>query len=482
MARKTDELLAITAVNLMPFLKNILKIAFVTGIFITTTPSGLACGLEWTPDGSYFMVCDDAGYVLLTEKLADLTIPGESDPVPIFMYFTSENRAPSPYAGLWRIGILDMSLVQVGDNQFRLLNPSGDETLLTWNKQQNVLDGLGWKGSITGDRAKLWASCGWSVEFSRGKIARMNTAHNKSLIFNYTDGLVSSVTCDGKTLIALGSLKENTLNITINGKKLGIVKTDQPCVQRVDKADVIRGTEKSVQQITGQGDGGSGRSYTYSVDEKMRPMITATGRGDNNTYTLTWDSQTRKIVRDNDWEYTKTRDRKNKWDTIELSRKNSKGEVESVYRDLTSGIDITQSGKIKHSEYRFTSGAAAGKVRRIMHEVDGKVTHLQKYAYDEKGRPIRGQENDDTLRFEYDDKLRTATIWRNDKLVSKKFMDAINRIVKVEYPDGKELRLAYPEKRPMTAELICNQTSIVVQRDSDGLVKERTAIIRGIPK
>ena len=482
MARKTDELLAITAVNIMPFLKRILKIAFVTGVFITTTPSGLACGLNWTCPGGYFKHCDDSGYVLLTEKLADLTIPGENDSVPIYMYFTSENTVPSPYAGLWRIGILDMSLVQVNEKQFRMQDPGGNVTLLSWDKNKNVLDGPGWKGSCTGHRIKLWASCGWSVEFSRGKIDRMNTSRNKSLIFNYTDGLVSSITCEGKTLFAVGSLTENTLEITINGKKLGIVKTDQPCVQRVGKADVTQRTYKSLHKITGQGDSGSGCSYIYSSDEKMRSMIVVSGKYEHDNFTLIWYPQTRKIGRYNDWEYTKIRDRKNQRDTIELIRKNSNGEIESVYRDLTSGIDITQSGKTKHSEYSFTSGAAAGKVRKIMHEVEGKVTHFEKYAYDEKGRPIRGQENDDMLRFEYNDKNRTALAWRNDKLLWKKSMDENGRIVKVEYPEGKELRLAYPEKRPATAELIIGKSSVAVQLDKEGLVKAGTAIIRGVPK
>jgi hypothetical protein len=482
LARKTDELLAITAVNLMPFLKNILKIAFVTGVFITTTPSVLACGLIWSSPGAYFEYCDDQGYVLLTEKLADLTIPGESESVPIWMSFTSENRVPSPYAGLWRIGILEMSLVQFGEKQFSMRDPGGNVTLLSWDKNKNILDGPGWKGSITGDRVKLWASCGWSVEFSRGKIAKMNTSRNKSLIFNYTDGFVSSVTCDGKTLIALGSLTENTLDITINGKKLGIVKTDQPCVQRVGKADVLKGTEKSIQEITGRGEEKPRRIYAYPVDEKMRPMITCLGKHESDTFTLTWDRQTRKIVRYNDWEYTKTRDRKERCATLELSRKNSKGEVESYYNDILAGVDITQCGKTKRSEYRFTSGVAKGKVRKIEETVDGKVTHFQKYTYDEKGRPIRGQENDDKLRFEYDDKLRTATAWKNDKLQWQKSMDAKGRIVKVEYPDGKELYLAYTEKSPATAKLIWNQTSIAVQLNTEGLVKAETAIIRGIPK
>jgi len=310
----------------------------------------------------------------------------------------------------------------------------------------------------------------------------MTTPRNKSLVFNYKDGFVTGVSCDGKPLIALGGVKGNTLEITVNGRKLGIVLADQPRVQWMNSAAVSRGAEKSLHEITGQGDDGAGRSYTYSVDEKMRPVITATGGSGRDTFTLVWDPQTRKIVRYNDWEYTKTRDRKSTWDTIELSRKNGKGEVESVYRDLTGGIDITRHGNVKRSEYRFTSGPAAGKVRRIEETEDGKVTHFKKYAYDEKGRLIRGQEDDHKQRYEYDDKNRTASVWRNDKLVWKKTMDMKNRIVKVEYPDGKELRLAYPEKRPMTAELIWNSVSVAVQRNSDGSVKEGTAIIREIPK
>lgn len=479
---RTNEFLVIPAVNMMPFLKSILKIAFVTGVFITTATSGLACGLNWTCSRGYFECCDDSGYVLLTEKLADLTIPGESGAVPIYMYFTSENIVPSPYAGLWRIGIIDMSLVQVGEKQFSMRDPGGNVTLLSWDKNKSILDGPGWKGTVTGDRIKLWASCGWSVEFSRGKIARMNTSHNKSLVFNYMDGFVSSVTCDGKTLIALGSLKGNTLDITINGKQLGIVKTDQPCVQRVGKADVIRGMEKSLQEITGRGEEESRRIYAYPVDEKMRPMITSSGKNDSDTFTLAWDPQTRKIIRWRDWEYTKTRDRKTQWDVIELCRKNGKGEIESYYRDIQGGVDITQRGIFKRSEYRFTSGPAAGRVRRIEDMVDGKVSHFQKYAYDEKGRPIRGQEDDDKLRFEYDDKALTVAVWRNDKLLWKKYSDLQGRTVKVEYPD-KELRLAYRDGKatlPMKAELVKGEKSVAVQLDNKGLVKLETAFFKGI--
>ncbi len=467
----------------MSVFQNIAKRVLLTGAVWLTPLSGWACGFNWYPPGGYFECCDDSGYVLLTEKLADLSIPGETETVPLWMWFSSKTAVPSPYAGLWRIGILDMSLVQAGEDQFRMSDPGGSETLLKWDRKKQVLEGSGWKGERVGSRIRLWANCGWSVEFNRGRVARIITPHKKALVFNYgAEGTVSSVTCDGKPLIAVGGVKEGTLEITVNGRKLGIVKTGMPVVRRVGKADVIRGSEQGVHRITGQGDAGSGRSYTYPVDEKMRPMITSMGRHEADTFTLAWHPQTRKIARWNEWEYTKIRDRKNRWDTIELVRKNAKGEVESYYRDINGGVRITQHGNVKHSEYRFTSGPAAGNIRKITHEVDGKVTYFQKNAYDEKGRLIRGQDNDDRLRFKYDDEARTAAAWKNDKLLWRKTMDEKGRIVKVEYPDGKELRLAYPEKRPATAELVWNNTSIVVQRNSDGSVKEGTAVIREISK
>jgi hypothetical protein len=457
---------------------SLLSTAFAAGIVFSATLSGMACGFDWTPpSGGYFECCDDSGYVRLSELLTNLFIPGEDDPIPLWLWYTSANTAPSPYVGLWHFGLLDMSLVQTGPGTFEMRDPSGAVTSLILSRELNSLDGFGWKGEIVGSHVKLRASCGWGVEFDRGKVAKITTPNKKSLVFNYTDGLVTSVTCDRKPLITLEGLQNPTLKITVNGKTFGIVKADQPCVQRVGKADVIRGTEKSLHRITGQGDAGGERSYTYPVDEKMRPMITSFGKDKRDIFSLAFDPQTCKLVRWREFIYT-TRTRKSEWDTIELVRKNGKGEVESYYHDIQGGVKITQKGNVKHSEYRFTSGPAASKIRRTEVTVDGKVTHFQRYAYDEKGRPIRGQEDDDKWRFEYDDKNLTAVAWKNDKLLWKKTMDAKNRIVKVEYPDGKELRLAYPDRRPPTAELVCNKVSIVVQLDGDGWIKEGTEIIR----
>ena len=435
-------------------------------------PSARACGLNWHPPGTYFECCDASGYVLLTEKLGDLAIPGEEDAAPIWMWFSSKDTVPSPYMGLWRIGILDMSLVQISEKQFRLLNPGGEETLLSYDRKKNLLDGFGWKGEVSGGKAQLTASCGWKIDFDRGSPARMTTPNGKVLIFNYRDGFLSSVTCDGKPLMTVGNPTGTSFDITLNDRKLTLAKTDMP---------FGKGREKSLFDVRGR-EQREECSYTYPVDEKGHQMITSSGKNEQNIFILAFDPKTRKIIRYKDWTYTKTRDRKNHKDIIELVRTNALVGAESYYRDIRGGVSITQRDKIKQSKYTFTSGPAAGKVRRIEHTVDGKVTHFQKYAYDEKGRPIRGQENDDKLRFEYDDKNGTAATWRNDNLLWRKFMDEKGRIVKVEYPDGKELRLAYPEKRPMTAELIWNSASIAVQRNSDGSVKEETAIIRRSPK
>ena len=457
-----------------------LKIAFMAGCACFVTLSGFGCGFQWMPPGSYFEGCDAQGYVLLTEKLADLTIPGEEGSFPIYAFFNSEYATPSPYAGSWRIGILDISLVQVSENQFRMQDPGGNGTLLTRNaKDKTVLEGAGWKGTITASRTKLWASCGWSVEFERGRISKITTAHDKTLVFNYAEGYVSGITCDGKPLITVGSLKGDTVDIAINGKKFGIVRADQPNIQYVDKANMQRGTWKSLSRITGQGDGDGSPSYTYTVDEKLQPVMLVEGKNQD-PFKIVWNPQTRKILRYKDWQYTKTRDRKNDWDTIELTRKNSKGEVESYFRDIGAGVRITQQGTSKRSEYHFTSGPAAGKIRKIEDMLDGKVTNLQQYFYDEKGRMIRGKENEDILTFRYDDKSRTATAKKNDALLWKKYMDEKDRVIKVEYPDGKDLRITHHEKRPSEAELVYGKVSVSVQLNDEGWIKDGTEVFKGL--
>ena len=465
----------------MSVLQNIVRNALMAGAVCFSPFSGYACGFNWSPFGAYFECCDDSGYVLLTEKLADLQIPGESGTVPLWMWFSSRTAMPSPYAGLWRIGILDMSLVQTREDQYRMSDPGGSETLLSWDRKEKVLKGPGWKGEIVGGRVKLWASCGWSVEFNRGRVARMTTLHNKTLVYAYADGRLTGLSCDGKPLIELGRLDQNTLDITVNGKKLGIVKTDMPFVQRVGKADVIRGTEKCLQSIEGRGDEGRGRSYTYLVDEKMRPMITCRGKQDSDTFTLVWNPQTRKIVRGKDWYYIKTNDSGKSNVIFDFLRTNATVGVESIYR-TSGGVSINQRGTFKRSEYHFTSGPASGKPRKVEETVDGKITHLEKYAYDEKGRPIRGEVDADKLRFEYNDKVGTSAAWKNEKLLWKIFTDAQGRTVKVEYP-GKELRLVYRDAKaahPVKAELVKGEKSIAVQLDGEGLVKAETASFKGI--
>lgn len=449
--------------------------AFIAGVLLASfasAPPARACGLNWHPPGTYFECCDDSGYVLLTEKLGDLSIPGEAGSIPLWMWFSSRNSVPSPYMGLWRIGFLEMSLTQVDEKQFRLLNPGGDESLLSYDRKKGLLDGFGWKGEVSGGKARLTASCGWKIEFDRGRPARMATPNGKALVFAYADGFLSSVTCDGKPLVTVGNPAGPALDITVNGRKLTLAKTDMP---------FGKGTEKSLFEIRGH-EQGSGRSYTYPVDEKGRQMVTSSGKNEQDSFTLAFDPKTRKIIRWKEWTYTKTRDRKKYGDIIELVRTNVSVGVESIYRDINGGVDITRKGKVKRSEHRFTSGPAAGKVRRIEETEDGKVTHFQKYAYDEKGRPIRGEENADKLRFEYDETLRTAAAWKNDALQWKKFMDAKGRTVKVEYP-GKELRLVYRDAKaahPVKAELVKGEKSIAVQLDGEGLVKAETAVFRGL--
>lgn len=442
--------------------------------------SVLACGLNWQPMGTHLDACDSSGFVVLTERLADLKIPGEEDAIRVDAVFSSAHTTPSPYAGLWRIGILEMSLIPINENEFLMRDPGGNETTLRRNrKDRSIIEGPGWKGSLlAAERIKLWASCGWSVEFQRGKVTRMTTAHNKTLLYNYVDGRMASITCDGKPLVSLGKSKGDVLDMTIGEKKLSLICTNQPRVQTVGKTNIIRGMDKTLAEIRG-GEGWEGykRTFAYSVDDKTQPVITIT-EGNQPPFSLSWNPQTRKILRYKDWEYAPTRPRKSNWDVIDLRRKNSAGQVEVYYYNIDAGVSITEREGVKSSVYRFTSGPAAGKIRKTEDMRDGKVTNLQQYFYDEKGRVVRGKENADTLLFKYDDQNHTEECYKNGILQWKKAMDDKGRILNVWFADGKELRLKYKEALLVSAELVSSNAAVSVQVGKDGLIKDGSELIK----
>ena len=351
----------------------------------------LCCGMNWSEPRCKIEGCDEQGYVSIAEKLVDLNIPGEKEPLPIWAIFNSSSQTASPYVGMgWRIPFLECNMVQLSENEFMLLQPSGWKRLFRRSaKGSDVLDGGGgWKGQLSPDHATLWADCGWRIDLHKGKIVQMKTAHGQTITYNYTNGRISSVVCGMKTLVAIDSAEEfdHTLGIIINGKHYSIAKSDQPRIQRVAGVNVIAGDDPTFNQLTGLEK--QTRVFTYNVDQHTRPMLTIANAAKQDT-TVLWDPGTRLITDYGEWKYD-IKPSETLISNSAIGRKNLAGQSEFYHYDNANAreivMDLTGTESITKM---FSSGAIAGKVREIQSTRQGQVVMHYKAYYDEKGHLVR---------------------------------------------------------------------------------------------
>ena len=368
------------------------------------------CPLNFGEPRSWIEGCNEQGYVLISEKLAELTIPGEKAPVPIWATFDSSRMTPSPFAGMgWRIPFLEVSLVQLNENEFMLLEPGGWRRLFRRaGKNSNILNGSGdWKGQLSRDKATLWADCGWRLDFTRGKITSIKTSNNKTLEYNYVNGRLSSITCGGQLLVSVDSAEMGgKLNITIGDKRYTLEKSDRPRVQSIEDINVVAGTDPSFHQWIG-GETPS-RTFEYSVDKKLNPVMTITGPGNLET-TVGWNPETRRIAYFGDWKY----DIKPSASPVEnaaISRVNAAGAKEYWFRDPSQGVETLELDGVRKITSRFVRGPLTGAVRRKEEIKDGQTTVTYQAAYNEEGRLLRETMADGQVHeYTYSEKGETLT-------------------------------------------------------------------------
>jgi hypothetical protein len=376
-----------------------MKISLICGIIILFTRIALPCGIDWGEPRSKIEGCNEQGYVLIAEKLADLNVPGETATIPIWATFDSSRQSASPYVGMgWQVPFLECNLVQISEDEFQLIEPGGWKRLFRRiGKNSDILDGGGgWKGQLSPDHATLWADCGWRIDLHKGKIVQLKTPHGQAISYNYTNGRISSVMCGVKTLIALDPADgiDHTLGITIDGKNYSIAKTDQPRVQHVAGVNVIAGNDESFNKLTGTGK--QTRIFTYSVDDQTRPAMTMITTSSQET-AVSWNPETRWITRYGEWQYN-IKTEINSFANAAIERTNSKGQNEYWFYDAANGQETTQGvNKVRIIKKWFTSGATAGKLREIENVVDGKTTLLRHIIYDETGKVVRDTFKDNTL-------------------------------------------------------------------------------------
>ena len=348
----------------------------------------MGCSLNWSQPSSKIEGCNDQGYVLVAEKLAEVTIPGEAGPVPIWATFDSSHVMVSPFAGQsWRIAFLEPSFVQLSKDEFQLLEPGGWKRLFRRDvKNADILHGAGdWKGQISKDNDKItvWASCGWRLDFTKGRISQIKTSRDKMLVYNYANERLASIACDGKTFVSIDPVERpaGTLGITIEGRRYTLEKSGRPNVQRNKDSYFIAGSTPSFHRWSGEGV--SSRTFNYSVDDKSNPLLTITETGKPDTV-IGWHPGTLRITHYGEWKY-EVKPPKTHWENAQISRTNPKGMTESWFLDWAKGKEVIRGGDgVTQIMTWFTSGKADGRVRTKEIQ-QGGVTNITRYAYDENG-------------------------------------------------------------------------------------------------
>lgn len=368
-----------------------MKVSLVFCMVVLFAHVGLPCGINWSEPHAKIEGCNEQGYVLVAEKLAELNIPDEKEPVPIWTTFDSSRQTSSPYAGMgWKIPFLESSMVQLSEDEFQFLAPGGWRQLFRRNgKDSEVLvSGGGWKGQLSQDHATLWADCGWRIDLHKGKIVQLKTPHGQTLSYNYTNGRIATVTCGMKTLVAVDPAEgpDNTLGITIDGKRYSLAKADQPRVQRVADVNVIGGNDPSFSRLNGPES--QTRTFAYGVDDQTRPVLTITNAAKQDT-AVSWDPETRRITRYGEWKYD-IKPGESLLANAAIGRTNPAGKREFWHYDVENGKEIIQTvdGVNKLVSW-FTRGKLAGKLREEKTGINNTLLNLYKYSYDEYGRIIR---------------------------------------------------------------------------------------------
>jgi hypothetical protein len=359
---------------------------------------GAACGLDWRESKNHFDGVDSRGHVDYYETVGELDL-GDGLKLPLIVNFNSSRETTSPSLGRgWMLALVESRFVQTGENSFLMVQPDGlNNPFVRRGGSVTLLDGsAGWKGEIRGDRIAAWASCGWKLEFVKGKIASMTTPKNRKFEWAYSGGVAESIREKGATILAAerGGDGEIAAWVGAGGKRWEIARGDRPLVQSVAGQNVVAGIERCVGAVTGSGRVGAA-GYEFAVDEKRRPTLTVKvpGKPDRE---IAWDPATRLIVRDGEWTYD-IEGGGNPVAYAAIGRVNAGKQREFWHWDAGRGEVVVEKGDgIRKTMTSHTSGTLGGRERRMEYKEvranpagQGGVVKQSRRDYDEQGRLLQ---------------------------------------------------------------------------------------------
>jgi hypothetical protein len=344
-----------------------------------------ACGIDWKVPANHFDGVNEWGKLSYWRQIGKIDL-GDNLEIPLIIGF-NPTRGDSPYLGRgWMVCLLESNFVQVDENKFLLTQPDGISRQFWRGKPTDtVLQGQGgWKGEIRDNSITIWAECGWKLTFTKGKITSIATPKNRAINLVYTNGRVSEIQEQGRTVLRVESdLMSGRVNgLSYGTNHIGIELGDKPKVETIQGLNVVAGNEQSLHKLMLSG--GTEAVYDFGVDEKLQPTLKISGDASR---LFAWSPTTGQALRDGELRYDITPGAE-RFDLAKIVQTDEKGSIASwkAEKGVTS-IRFPDGSEIRTE--KFTSGNLANRLRKRSKIANGKETILYKPIYNEQGEVIR---------------------------------------------------------------------------------------------
>lgn len=356
-------------------------------LFMASIVRSLACGAELDVPSNHFDGVNEYGDLSYWQKIGELDL-GEGLVFPLLINFNSSRESSSPIAGKgWIVAPLDVTMTQLEENLFHMHQPNGTNTYFRRNNtNETVLRGMGtWLAEIKGDTISAYASCGWRINFTRGRLTSIQTPKSRTINFEYAGGQLVAIKEGTKTwLTAEADPEKKAMVLSCQGKKIALAQDKKPLVQSINGQNLVGGMESALSEVTKED--GTKSFFEYGVDEKLNPTLKI--KEGESERLMTWGIN-KKIIQDGDWVYNIVKESGGIGMYAAVGRNNPKGEKEFWFFDRNLGRETIEGNGIRTVKTWFVSGSLAGKLRRIEEVQRDKTRVLYSAVYDEKGRLLR---------------------------------------------------------------------------------------------
>jgi YD repeat-containing protein len=449
-----------------------------TAVFLLPLQEIRACG-DWSLPQNHFEGVNSTGFVDYWEQIGTLDLGDIKVPVNIgfqtYLPYVSKELG----AG-WILPLLDANIVQRDEGTFDMVQPDGWIALFRRDgSNPNILHGSGGMlAEIQGSTITVNSTCGsgWKMVFTQGKLTSLSKG--KHTLSIERDDLGRGVAIrDGITPVMRLEQDQATglaKSIQIGSQKYLFDYEGKPRIENVGGQNLVGGVEPSLHQITyPQEMGGKKETFDFAVTDKMLPDLKITD-AQGKKRMIVWGLDGR-MLQDGEWSYKITPSKETVANAA-IERTNAQKQKEYWFRDDPNGKETTLAlDGVKTEKSWFTSGVAAGAIRKKEMIVKGVSKVIYQASYNEEGKLFREfLENGEVNQFTYaeDGELtaqaqRTKTGELKDTVQYQK-----GRIAVVRSADGHTTQYFYDDRGRETKMLINGNVHSETTYDQHGSWKK----------